>query len=70
MGYLGVRGLIPAQCNSETHQWGLTQQFAAADQVPDGDVEISVTAAPVGDFSERMSDEDVLQGAVLQTASS
>lgn len=44
------------------HQRGFTQQFAPSDQVSDGDVEIRVPAAPVGDLGERMSGEDVLQG--------
>lgn len=44
-----------------SHQRGLTQQFAPANQVSDGDVEVGVPAAPVGDLGERMSDEDFLQ---------
>lgn len=48
--------------NSVAHQWGFTQQFAASDQVSDGDVEVRVAAAPVGDLSEGVSGEDVLQG--------
>lgn len=44
-----------------THQWGLTQQFASSDQVADGDVEIGVPAAPVGDLGEGVSGQDVLQ---------
>lgn len=42
------------------HQWGFTQQFAASDQVSNGDVEVRVAAAPVGDFGEGVSGEDVL----------
>lgn len=45
-----------------SHQRSFTQQFAPSDQVSDGDVEIRVPAAPVGDLGERMSGEDVLQG--------
>lgn len=44
-----------------TYQGRLTQQFAASHQVSDSDVEIRVTAAPVGDFSEGVSGEDILQ---------
>lgn len=44
-----------------THQGGFTQQFAATDQVSNGDVEVCVTAAPVGDFRKGMSGQDVLQ---------
>lgn len=44
------------------HQGGLTQQLAAADQVADGDVEVRVAAAPVGDLGEGVSGQDVLQG--------
>lgn len=47
--------------NSVTHQRGFTQQFAASDQVSNGDVEVCVTAAPVGDFSKGVSGQDVLQ---------
>lgn len=47
--------------NSVSHQRGLTQQLAASDQVSDGDVEVRVAAAPVGDLSEGVSGEDVLQ---------
>lgn len=43
-----------------SHQRGFTQQLAAADQVPDGDVEVRVAAAPVGDLSEGVSGQDVL----------
>lgn len=46
---------------SVSHQWGLAQQFAPSDQVSDGDVEIRVATAPVGDLSEGVSGEDVLQ---------
>lgn len=47
--------------NIQTHQWGFTEQLAASDQVSDGDVEVRVATAPVGDLSEEVSGEDVLQ---------
>lgn len=48
-------------CVDRAHQGGFTQQFAASDQVSDGDVEIRVAAAPVGDLGEGMSGEELLQ---------
>ena len=42
------------------HQWGLTQQLGASDQVSDGDVEVGVATAPVGDLSEWVCGQDVL----------
>lgn len=48
-------------CDWSSHQRGLTEQFAAADQVSDGDVEVGVAAAPVGDFGEGVSGQDILQ---------
>lgn len=45
---------------SVTHQRGLTQQFASSDQVADGDVEVGVPTAPVGDLGKGVSGEDVL----------
>lgn len=47
-------------CWSFSHQRGFTQQLAAPDQVPDGDVEVRVAAAPVGDLGEGVSGQDVL----------
>lgn len=47
-------------CVAATHQWGLTQQFASSDQVADGDVEVGVPTAPVGDLGEGMGGQDVL----------
>lgn len=55
------RALEPRSRWATSHQRGLTQQFAPANQVSDGDVEVGVPAAPVGDLGERMSDEDFLQ---------
>lgn len=46
---------------TDVHQRSFTQQFAPSNQVSDGDVEVGVPAAPVGDLGERMCDEDVLQ---------
>lgn len=43
-----------------THQWGLTQQFTSSDQVSNGDVEVGVAAAPVGDLGEGVCDQNVL----------
>ena len=39
----------------------LAQELGAPDQVPDGHVEVSVAAGPVGDPGEGMSDQDVLE---------
>lgn len=47
--------------NSPAHQGRFTQQLAASHQVSDGDVEVRVAAAPVGDLREGVSGEDVLQ---------
>lgn len=47
--------------NPTAHQWSFTQQFAASHQVSNGDVEIRVAAAPVGDFGEGVCGQDVLQ---------
>lgn len=47
--------------NPAAHQWSFTQQFAASHQVSNGDVEIRVAAAPVGDFGEGVCGQDVLQ---------
>lgn len=47
-------------CWRFSHQRGFTQQLAAPDQVPDGDVEVRVAAAPVGDLGEGVSGQDVL----------
>jgi len=44
-----------------THQWCLTQQFAASNQVTNGNVEIGMSTTPVGDFGEGMSAQNVLQ---------
>ena len=46
---------------SGSHQRRLAEQLAASDQVSDGDVEVRVAAAPVGDLGEGVSGEDVLQ---------
>lgn len=43
-----------------SHQRCLTEQFAPADQVPNGDVEVGVSTAPVGDLGEGVSSQDVL----------
>ncbi len=48
-------------CAAATHQRGLTQQFASSDQVADGDVEVGVPTAPVGDLGEGVGGQDVLQ---------
>lgn len=45
-----------------THQGGLAEDFASLDEVSDGDVEVRVPAAPVGDLSEGMSYQNVLPG--------
>lgn len=54
-------GGLGMNVSSAAHQWRLTEQLAASNQVPDGDVEVRIAAAPVGDLSERVSCEDVLQ---------
>lgn len=46
-----------------THQRGFTQQLASSHQVANGDVEIGVAAAPVGDLGEGVSGQNVLQEA-------
>lgn len=43
-----------------TYQRSLTQQFASSDQVADGDVEVGVPTAPVGDLGEGVGGQDVL----------
>lgn len=53
--------LYRRRSDRSAHQRSFTQQFAPSHQVSDGDVEIRVSAAPVGDLGERMSGEDVLQ---------
>lgn len=50
-------------------QGGFTQQLAASHQVSDGDVEIRVPAAPIGDLGEGVSDQDVLRLGINQTDS-
>lgn len=41
-------------------QGRLTEQLAPAHQVPDGDMEVRVATAPVGDLGKGMSGQDVL----------
>lgn len=43
-----------------SHQRRLTEQFAPTDQVPNGDVEVGVATAPVGDLGEGVSSQNVL----------
>lgn len=43
-----------------THQRGLTKQFASSDQIANGDMEVGVSAAPVGDLGEGVGGQDVL----------
>ena len=42
------------------HQRSLTQQLTASDQVAYGDVKVGVATAPVGDLSEGVGGQDIL----------
>lgn len=55
------------KCVVETHQRRFTQQLAASHQVSDGDVEVGVATAPVGDLGEGVGGQDVLQKTARRT---
>lgn len=50
----------PPGLERSSHQRRLTEQLAPAHQVPNGDVEVGVAAAPVGDLGEGVRGQDVL----------
>ena len=52
--------IIHGMIFNRIYQGGLTQQLAAADQVTDGDMEVGVSTAPVGDLGEGVGDQNVL----------
>lgn len=42
------------------YQGGLAEQLASSHQVADGNMEVRVATAPIGDLGEGVSDENIL----------